>query len=92
MSDVNVDFEVLELNKTSSSDVMSSPEVLQQLESDPEKFKNLTSSTNFSESSNTSSNIDIRERHQLTFEDDLWDKLPEIQTYHKQGIQMVSGL
>jgi len=28
MSDVNADFEVLELNKTSSSDIMSSPEIL----------------------------------------------------------------
>ena len=63
-----------------------------------ESFDNLSpevqisSSAPQSDQSSTSSQADVRERQQLTFDDDLWDQLPEIQNYHKQGTQILSGL
>jgi hypothetical protein len=50
-----------------------------------------TTSTSTSEQSNNST-IYRSERHLLTFDEDLWDQLPEIQAFHKQGVQMVAGL
>lgn len=42
--------------------------------------------------SNASSQNEFRDRQQLTFDNDLWDHLAEIQNYHKQGTQIMSGL
>lgn len=44
----------------------------------PEVQINTSSNPVSDQTSNTSSQADTRERQQLTFEDDLWDQLPEI--------------
>jgi hypothetical protein len=47
-----------------------------------------TSSNNVSAKSSDGGNtqpLEYRDPQQLTFEFDLWDQLPEISNYHKQG-------